>query len=62
VVNDGEMVLIAKVLVDIDWIVMMVKHLLVDFPILFVVEFVVVIASVVHFVRSTQNMYLKAIF
>jgi hypothetical protein len=29
---------------------------------LFVVEFVVVIASVVHFVPSTQNMYLRAIF
>jgi hypothetical protein len=31
VVNDDEMVLIAMALVDIDSMVMMVKHLLVDF-------------------------------
>jgi hypothetical protein len=53
VVNDDEMVQIAMVLVDIDSMVMMVKHLVVDFPMLFVVEFVVVIACVVHFVPST---------
>ena len=59
--NDDEMIQIAMVLVDIDSMVMMVKHLLVDFPMLFVVEFVVVIVSVVHFVPSTQNMYLRTI-
>lgn len=54
VVDDDEMVLIAMVLVDIDSMVMMINHHLVDFPMLFVVEFVVVIAFAVHFVLSTE--------
>ena len=62
VVNDDEMVLIAMVLVDIDWMVLMVKHLLFDFLMLSVFEFVVVFAYAVHFVSSTQNMYLRTIF
>jgi hypothetical protein len=61
VVNDGEMVQILVVLVDIDWMVATVKHFVLDFLMLFVVEFVVVVASVVHFVPSTRNMYLRAI-
>ena len=57
------MVLIVMVLVDIDSMEMMVKHLVVDFPMLYVVEFVVVvIVFVVHSVLSTQNMYLRTIF